>query len=214
MVQPKVIFLDAVGTLFGVKGSVGEVYREIAADFGVDVAASVLDQAFYKSFQQSSPMAFPGVELEQIVAREFEWWSAIARSTFQAAGVIDQFKDFETFFIQLYTHFATALPWTVYPDVRPALEHWYNAGIKLGVLSNFDSRLYLVLKALDLAEFFTSITISTEVGAAKPEAKIFIEGLEKHECAAQEAWHIGDSFDADYQGANAVGIRGIWLKRS
>ena len=43
MVQPKVIFLDAVGTLFGVKGSVGEVYREIAADFGVDVAASVLD---------------------------------------------------------------------------------------------------------------------------------------------------------------------------
>ncbi len=214
MVQPKVIFLDAVGTLFGVKGSVGEVYGEIARDFGVEVAASVLDDAFYKSFKQSSPMAFPGVELEQIVAREFDWWSAIALQTFQLAGVIDQFKDFETFFIQLYTHFATADPWTVYPDVLPALEHWHNAGIKLGVLSNFDSRLYLVLKSLDLADFFTSITISTEVGAAKPEAKIFIEGLAKHECAPEEAWHVGDSFHADYQGANSVGIRGIWLKRT
>jgi putative hydrolase of the HAD superfamily len=214
MVQPKVIFLDAVGTLFGVKGSVGEIYGEIARDFGVEVPASVLDAAFYKSFEQSSPMAFPGVELAQIVPREFEWWKAIARLTFQAAGAIDKFNDFETFFIQLYTHFATADPWNVYSDVRPVLEHWHSCGIKLGVLSNFDSRLYLVLKALDLAEFFTSITISTEVGAAKPEPEIFIKGLEKHECPPQEAWHIGDSFHADYQAANAVGIRGIWLKRS
>lgn len=36
--RPKVIFFDAVGTLFGVKGSVGQIYRAIAADFGVEVA--------------------------------------------------------------------------------------------------------------------------------------------------------------------------------
>lgn len=38
MKKPKVIFLDAVGTLFGVKGSVGTVYSQIAQDFGVEVS--------------------------------------------------------------------------------------------------------------------------------------------------------------------------------
>lgn len=47
--RPKVIFLDAVGTLFGVKGTVGEVYRGIAQQFGVEVNALILDQAFFKA---------------------------------------------------------------------------------------------------------------------------------------------------------------------
>jgi len=50
MQRPKVIFLDAVGTLFWVKGSVGKVYSEMAERFGVE--ASALDQAFLQSFQQ------------------------------------------------------------------------------------------------------------------------------------------------------------------
>lgn len=213
MEQPKVIFLDAVGTLFGVKGSVGQIYSEIARQFGVEAPASMLDRAFYKSFKQSSRMAFPGLDPKEIPIREFEWWRAIAYQTFQAAGVIDQFSHFDSFFIQLYDHFTTAYPWFVYPDVRPTLERWQRLGIELGVVSNFDSRIYLVLKALNLASFFTSVTISTEVGAAKPEPEIFIKSLEKHDCPADAAWHIGDSFKEDYQGAKKVGIRGIWLKR-
>jgi putative hydrolase of the HAD superfamily len=86
-------------------------------------------------------------------------------------------------------------------------------GIALGIVSNFDSRLYTVLNALDIGEFFTSVTISTEVGAAKPERQIFTTALDKHGCPAGAAWHIGDSYSADYEGANASGIKGIWLKR-
>jgi putative hydrolase of the HAD superfamily len=214
MQQPKVIFLDAVGTLFGVRGSVGEIYGEIAREFGVEVSASQLNQAFYQSFGQSSPMVFPGIGIEEILPKEFEWWKAIAYQTFQQVGVVHQFRDFDSFFTQLYAHFASADPWFVYPDVLPALEHWHHHKIELGVLSNFDSRLYVVLKTLKLADFFTSITICTEVGAAKPQSDIFVKGLEKHDCPAQAAWHIGDSFKEDYQGAKAVGIRGIWLKRA
>ncbi|PSB67498.1 hydrolase, partial [filamentous cyanobacterium CCP1] len=35
----------------------------------------------------------------------------------------------------------------------------------------------------------------------------------KHQCPAHAAWHIGDSFREDYQGAKAAGLRAIWLKR-
>ena len=158
------------------------------------------------------PAVFPGVEPQKIPQCEFEWWQSVAQRTFQQVGVLHQFPDFSTFFNELYSHFATADPWFVYPDVHPALERWQGLGIELGVISNFDSRLYSVLQALDLAQFFT-VTISTEVGAAKPDSQIFAAGLQKHSCLAESAWHIGDSFKEDYQGAKAAGLRAIWLKR-
>ena len=214
MKQPKVIFLDAVGTLFGVRGSVGQIYGEIAQRFGVEVESKILNKAFFKAFAASEPPVFLGVKPEEIPACEFVWWQAIALRTFHEAEALHQFSNFADFFQELYDHFATAEPWYVYEDVRPALEMWRQMGIDLGILSNFDSRLYTVLEALDLFQFFTFITISSQVGAAKPDPKIFTAALEKHQCKAEEAWHIGDSFKEDYQGAEAVGLKGIWLKRS
>ncbi|MDP8963265.1 MAG: HAD family hydrolase [Cyanobacteriota bacterium] len=212
--QPKVIFLDAVGTLFGIRGSVGQVYSAIARQFGVEVPAQALNEAFYQAFAASQPPLFPGTEPEEIPQCEFEWWRVIALRTFQHVGVLNQFADFTDFFDELYNHFATAEPWFIYPDVLPALEGWRRIGIQLGVLSNFDSRLYFVLKALKLEEYFTSVTISTETGAAKPDPQIFATALEKHFCAAKDAWHVGDSFKEDYQGAKAAGLRPILLERT
>lgn len=214
MSRPTVIFLDAVGTLFGVQGSVGQIYSTLAGEFGVDAHPNVLDRTFVQSFMDAPPMAFPGVNPIDIPKQEFDWWRSIAVQTFTAAGVFDQFSDFSEFFSALYVHFATAEPWFVYADVRSTLEHWLAEGIQLGVVSNFDSRLYAVLDALGLSDYFTSVTISTEVGAAKPSPQIFLAALEKHQCAPEVAWHIGDSYTADYEGAKALGIRGIWLDRA
>ncbi len=214
MKQPKVIFLDAVGTLFGVKGSVGKAYADIAGQFGVKVSDEAVNAAFFQSFVKAPPPIFPGVKLEDIPNCEFEWWQLIALDTFQQVGVVNQFADFSQFFEQLYGHFATAKPWLVYEDVIPTLKRWQKQKIELGIISNFDSRLYLVLEALDLIDFFTSITISTEVSAAKPHKQIFTASLDKHNCQAADAWHIGDSFKEDYQGASAAGLKAILIKRN
>ena len=211
--QPQVIFLDAVGTLFGVRGSVGQVYSNLAQQFGVSVAADTLDQTFVESFRGTSAMAFPGVAPADLPDREYAWWWAIAAQTFEQAGVYGQFADFGAFFAVLYDHFTTAAPWVVYPDIRASLTHWRQQNIQLGIISNFDSRLYAVLSALNLSEFFSSITISTEVGAAKPDVKMFAAALAKHDCSPDAAWHIGDSRREDYEGAKAAGLRSIWLKR-
>jgi putative hydrolase of the HAD superfamily len=211
--RPKVIFLDAVGTLFGVKGSVGEAYSAIAQKFAVKVAPDLLDAAFIESFKASHPLAFPGVALAKIPELEYQWWKAIAKTTFASAGVLDRFSDFGAFFRQLYVYFATAAPWYVYPDVVPALQHWQQQGIELGIISNFDSRIYKVLESLRLQTFFSSITISTEIGAAKPDKAIFIAALKKHNCSPQEAWHIGDSLKEDYRGARAAGLQAFSLER-
>ena len=210
---PKVIFLDAVGTLFGVQGSVGEIYRQMALEFGVDASAESLNKAFFQSFKASEPLEFPEANAHEVTELEFQWWQAIAQETFANVGVAEQFGNFTAFFADLYAHFATAEPWYVYPDVLPALEQWQEENITLGIISNFDSRLYTVLKALGLSDFFTSITISSKVGAAKPKSKIFQAALAQHSCQAEEVLHIGDSLKEDYYGAKAAGVRPFLLRR-
>ncbi|MBX2862817.1 MAG: HAD family hydrolase [Leptolyngbyaceae cyanobacterium MAG.088] len=213
MSKPKVIFLDAVGTLFGVKGSVGEVYQTLAKQAGVNASAKDLDTAFYRSFAVADAMAFPDVPAVEVPHREYLWWLAIAKDTFQRAGVLSKFSDFEGFFEGLYQHFATAAPWVVYEDTLSSLQRWQRMDIPLGIISNFDSRIYAVLDALKLRQYFQTITISAETGAAKPDPLIFQIALQKHGCMAQDAWHVGDSRKDDLKGAKDAGLRGILIKR-
>ncbi len=213
MQQPRVIFLDAVGTLFDVEGSVGQVYGQLASQYGVQTDSHTLNSAFFQAFTTASPMAFPTAPVEQIPQLEYQWWEAIAIETFKTAGVFQQFSDFSQFFALVYDHFTTAQPWFVYPDVQPMLKQWQSQGIELGVVSNFDSRLYPVLEILNLAPFFTSVTISTTVGSAKPAPEIFQAALQKHNCFPEEVLHIGDSVKADYYGAKQAGIQAMIVNR-
>jgi putative hydrolase of the HAD superfamily len=212
---PQIIYLDAVGTLFGVKGSVGDQYAIVAQDFGVDLDSGLINQAFYQSFQSAPKMAFPDLSQTDLPLAEYQWWYSLAKQTFGQTEDLPKFLDFDAFFKSLYAYFATDKPWMVYEDTRSALDAWKKQGIILGLLSNFDSRLYSVVKTLDLETYFDSITISTEVGAAKPDPKIFETALKKHQIqhSANLAWHIGDSFSEDYQGATSVGINAFWLNR-
>lgn len=213
MAQPEVIFFDAVGTLFGVKGSVGEVYSTIARRFGVLASTEELNQAFYEVFKAAPPPAFPEVTAAKIPEKEFQWWRDITKLTFQKVGVAHKFIDFDVFFTRLYRYFATAHPWEVYADVIPSLQRWQEKGIPLGIISNFDSRLYEVLTALELRSFFSSITISSQVGAAKPDPKIFQSAIAQYSVKPEQTWHIGDSRSQDYEAAKAVGMQGFLLNR-
>jgi putative hydrolase of the HAD superfamily len=210
---PKVIFLDAVGTLFGIRGSVGGIYSSIVGNFGVETDEIEVDRAFLASFRHAPKYAFPNTSIEAIPQLEYQWWQEIARSTFNKVGVLDRFENFDLVFEQMYAHFATAAPWYVYNDVIPALQRWQQRGIELGIISNFDTRIDRVLELLELKDYFQSVTISSLAGTAKPDPEIFQTALAKHNCRASQAWHVGDSFFEDYQGAKNVGIQGFWLDR-
>jgi putative hydrolase of the HAD superfamily len=213
--SPQVIYFDAVGTLFGVRGSVGEQYAKIAADFNVSLDPRLINRAFYEVFQTAPRIAFPNLPQSDIPNAEYEWWRSLAEKTFSQTFDLAKFLDFEGFFKSLYAYFATAEPWFIYEDTRLALDAWHQQGITLGVLSNFDSRIYAVMENLGLKDYFSSVTISTETGAAKPDPLIFEVALAKHqiEKSPDLVWHIGDSFSEDYMGASAAGISAFWLNR-
>ena len=210
---PKVIFFDAVGTLFGIKGSVGHIYSQIANRHGVEVAAEPLNKAFGQNFAESVPLAFDKQDIISLPQKEYQWWYKVVRSTFEQLNALKSFKDFDLFFQELYVYFTTKKPWYIYSDVIDCLQFWQQKKVELGIISNFDTRIYQVLELLQLKSYFTSITISSEVGFAKPEPRIFETALEKHNYQPEQAWYIGDSLREDYQGANNLKIKAFLLER-
>lgn len=211
--QLKVIFLDAVGTLFGVKNSVGYIYTELAKKYGVNESAELINDSFYSAFKNAPPLAFNTENEEEIKLLEFQWWQQVTYNTFAQTKTIEKFNNFEEFFRELYEHFKTREPWFIYDDVISMLNLWKKQGIELGIISNFDTRIYEVLDNLNLSHYFQTITISSLTGVAKPDAKIFLTALEKHNCSPENAWYIGDSIKEDYWGGKSVGMQCFWLNR-
>jgi putative hydrolase of the HAD superfamily len=212
--RPKIIFFDAVGTLFGVRGTVGQIYNQFAQQAGLEINEQDLDRAFIQSFKAAPRAAFSDASPADLPILEYQWWRAIAYQSFSTVGAISKLSNFDEFFQPLFDRFAKADPWVVYPEVPQVLSELKALGIELAIISNFDSRLYPVLEALELSQWFASVTISTHVGSAKPESAIFASALADRGYSPQDAWHVGDSWSEDYEGAIAAGLKGIWLNRS
>jgi putative hydrolase of the HAD superfamily len=212
--RPQIIFFDAVGTLFGVRGTVGQIYNQFAQQAGLEIDEQDLDRAFIQSFKTAPRAAFSDASPTDLPILEYQWWRAIAHQSFSQVDAISKLPDFDEFFQPLFNHFAKADPWVVYPETSLVLSQLKALGIELAIVSNFDSRLYAVLEALELSRWFESVTISTHVGSAKPETAIFESALANHSYSPQDAWHVGDSWSEDYEGAIAAGLKGIWLNRS
>ena len=207
----KAVFFDAAGTLFTVNGSVGAIYANLAREHGKDVSIADVEAGFRRFFAAAPPMAFPGASAEQIPALEKQWWKTLVRGVFSSAG---DFLRFDEYFAALFEFFARVEAWKLYPETIATLERLKERGLTLGVISNFDSRLFGLLDGLGITQFFDVIVISTQAGAAKPEAAIFGRALAQTGLRAAEAIHIGDSYDADVIGARAAGLTPVFINRS
>ncbi|HEY9432319.1 MAG TPA: HAD-IA family hydrolase [Blastocatellia bacterium] len=209
--EVKVIFFDAAGTLIETRGCVGEIYLRAAREFGFEAEPRILQLNFERSFRRQPPLAFPvGTPETALIELEKGWWRDLVRAVFDGLG---SFPRFEDFFDELFERFRDREFWRVYDDVEPALAELKRLGLKLGVISNFDSRLYDVLRACRLDHFFDSIHISTRVGAAKPDPVIFQAALNHYAVEGRQAWHVGDSLREDVEGAMAAGLNAALIDR-
>jgi putative hydrolase of the HAD superfamily len=208
--HPKAIFFDAAGTLFTVNGSVGEIYARLAREHGKEVTVPDLEAGFRRCFATAPAMAFPGAAPAQISTLEKQWWRDLVQQVFAPFGPFPQFAEY---FDALFTFFARAEAWRLYPETAETLTTLTSRGLQLGVISNFDSRLFGLLAGLGIAQFFDPVVISTQAGAAKPDGGIFAQALAYHRLRPDEAFHVGDSHEADVIGAQASGLTPVFIDR-
>lgn len=97
----------------------------------------------------------------------------------------------------LYERVLDPASWRPFPDTAAVLRGLHAAGIPVGVVSNiaFDLRKVLALHGLD--GLVGSFALSYEVGAIKPDPRIFHAALADLGVDARQALMIGDSDEAD-----------------
>ncbi|MEE9608082.1 MAG: HAD-IA family hydrolase [Myxococcota bacterium] len=205
----RAVLFDAAGTLIELREPVGETYSRLAADYGVELSAWRIGEAFGRVFRAAPLMVFPGEAPERIPGLERDWWRALVRAAFRAADGTARFSDFEAYFERLYAHFASPDTWRATPESGEMLAELRRRGLVTAIVSNFDRRLHRILEGLGLSPLFDAVVLPSDAGAAKPDPRIFAFALERVGSCAAATLFVGDDRDRDLAGARCAGLRAI-----
>ena len=95
------------------------------------------------------------------------------------------------------------------------LEELRRRGVVLGLITNGSAEGQRAkIERFALAGHFAYIGIEGEVGHGKPHREAYETALSALGVDASDCWMVGDNLEWDVAGAQAVGIRGIWLDAS
>ena len=98
------------------------------------------------------------------------------------------------------------------PGALDALVQFRAAGSRLVMITNGSSQGQRAkIRRFELAHYFDHILIEGEFGFGKPDFRIFRKALELTGAKPSDAWMVGDHLYRDVVGAQACGIKGIWL---
>jgi HAD superfamily hydrolase (TIGR01509 family) len=79
---------------------------------------------------------------------------------------------------------------------------------RLGLITNthYAPMIHRLIREMEIGDLFDLVLTSVEYGKPKPHADIFYDALAKLDITPADAVYVGDSYQADYQGATGVGM--------
>jgi HAD superfamily hydrolase (TIGR01509 family) len=118
-------------------------------------------------------------------------------------------------------HIQRLFAWGPIPGVRAydgtaeMLRALRTAGLKTGLITNATMPMWMrdtELKAAGLLEYLDVRLTAGDVGKFKPHPKPFQEALKRLHISADEAVFVGDQMHDDIAGAQAAGMRAVWIR--
>jgi putative hydrolase of the HAD superfamily len=205
--RPRVVLFDALGTLVGLDPPAPRLRSELAARFGLAVSHAQAERAigaeitYYRAHLEQGRDDAGLVELRArcagVLSRELE--QILGRKVPAGQEMVDALL--------------ASLSFSAFADTLPTLSQLHALGLRLVVVSNWDVSLGEVLGRLGLGEWLDGVVTSAAVGVAKPDPRIFEQGLSAAGAGAGEAVHVGDSLREDVAGARAAGIEPVLVSR-
>jgi putative hydrolase of the HAD superfamily len=199
---PRAILLDALGTLVELQPPAPRL-RRLLAEEGFDVS-------------EERAAAGIGAEIAYYLAHHLEGSDRVSLEGLRDRCARAMLEALELPGLDHATArrvMMAALEFRPYEDAVPALRALRQDGHALVVASNWDCSLPDWLAPAGLLELVDGVVTSADVGAAKPDPRVFRRALELAGVAAGEAVHVGDSLDKDVWGARAAGIRAVLVLR-
>lgn len=187
------------------------IYNEVLGRHGIKVSIAALRKEVSWVWKELSCQTSPVKDRFSLHPKGAKgWWHQFLTRLCQRLELSPptQFASAE-----LFDRFAHAHAWELYSDVRPALAMLKDKGLKLGIVSNWDSRLPALLSDLGLAELFEQITFSSQEHLEKPNPSIFLSCLSAMGVPPENALHVGDHPIDDFEGAQAAGMHAVLIDR-
>ena len=204
--------LDVGGTLIECRPSPPEVYARVLSRWGTPVAAEAVAPIFRSVWTEMTQEHPRGLDrYHNLKGDEWAWWGqflervivALAHPA-PAAAVLPE----------LFEAFADPELWHVFPEVPAALGELRARGLRLAVVSNWDSRLPALLERLGLTDRFDAVLVSAIEGVEKPAPEIFLRAARRLGVDPAACLHAGDSPLDDYRGAESAGMLPILVDRA
>jgi putative hydrolase of the HAD superfamily len=202
----RAVYLDAVGTLLHPEPPAPVVYAVVAKRYGSILPLETIRARFRAACAAEEAVDRAGDQRTSEEREVLRWRQIVAK-------VLGDVTDPETCFQDLFQHFSRPEAWACDAQAGPVLERLASRGYLLGMASNFDHRLRLVVAGKPELRPITRLVISSEVGWRKPAPELFAALASDAGVGADSILFVGDDPANDYHGAARAGLQPVLLDR-
>jgi putative hydrolase of the HAD superfamily len=205
--RPRALLLDGMGTLVRLENPAPALQAELATRFGLRVSEAQAGAALAAEIASYREHLQDGRDQESLLALRVRC-AEVLRAALPGGDALAGIGPSE-----LVEALLASLRFRAFDDAGPALLAARERGLRLVVASNWDVSLPDVLRRVGLLDRLDGVVTSAEVGARKPDRRVFEEALRRAGVGPDDAIHVGDSPLEDVTGARSAGVRAVLLAR-
>jgi putative hydrolase of the HAD superfamily len=208
-VQFRAVFFDVGETLVHVDPSFADLFVAVLAGAGHERSLDDVREASAHVYARFSEAARDGSMWTTTPERSRAFWTSVYERMLGELGVADD----DGLATTLHREFTRMENYVLFDDVRPTLTSLGEAGLLLGIVSNFEAWLEDWFGVHELIETFPVRVISGIEGIEKPDERIFRRALDRAGVEAVESAYVGDNPEFDVDPPAALGMFPILVDR-
>ena len=205
----RAVFFDVGETLVHVDPSFADLFVSVLAGAGHERSGDEVREASAHVYAGFSRAARDGSMWTTSPERSREFWTSVYQRMLGELRVPDD----DGLAATLYREFTRMENYVLFDDVRPTIAVLRDAGVSLGVVSNFEAWLEDWFGVHELVETFPVRVISGIEGIQKPDVRIFELALERANVAAIDSAYVGDDPEFDVDPPAALGMFPVLIDR-
>jgi putative hydrolase of the HAD superfamily len=197
------VVFDFYGTLARWKDGAGLNYAGVFAAHGYSVEDSVLDAYFRR---------YDGIDHSEhsVDEQTYEVW---VRSRLHGLAESGGVHPAERGAVVEALRAADRGPMVAYPEVATTLRAIRDAGLPVGVCSNWGWELDAFLERVGLLDLVDSAITSARAGSRKPHPAIYVHSARSIGVDPRDILFVGDSWVPDVRGPRRMGMKAIHVWR-
>jgi len=203
------VFFDAGETLVHPHPTFPDLFAQILRREGHQVTAEQVRERGHVVFDRFRRASEAGELWTTSPERSRRFWWDVYGIFLSELGIADSNGLIEV----VYEGFTDRSNYRLFEDVPDVLERLTEAGLILGVISNFEAWLEHLLDELGVTRFFPIRVVSGVEGIEKPDPRIFELAMSRAGVAPEDSVYVGDNPEFDVGPAAAVGMFPVLIDR-